>query len=116
MPMEVMLTTDGEACLNSAMVDFSSAINSPRGATERGATFGFVSVAPPSHDCCTSRIATADNATAGQKYFAKREIDIVSGCLFIEFSLSAPRLHFGESVKASGARSLSSRQQLTAAY
>ena len=31
-----MLTTAGDACLNSAMVDFSSGQNSPRGETARG--------------------------------------------------------------------------------
>src|SRR4249920_260898 len=104
MPMEVMLTTDGDACLKIVIVDFSSGINSPRGVTERGGAFGLVSVAPPNHDCCTSKKATDDNATAGQKYFAKREIEIVSGCLYIGFPWSDPTLHLGESVKTSGAR------------
>src|SRR5512141_1029445 len=102
--MEVMLTTDGDACLKSAMVDFSAGINSPRGITVRGVTFGFVNVAPPNHDCCTSSKTTDDNAIAGQKYFAKHEIEIGRGCLFIKFRLSDPRLHFGASIKTRGAR------------
>ena len=75
MPMDVMLSTEGDACLNSAMVDFSSAIRSPRGVTARAAVLGLLSVALPNQDCCASRMTTDDNATTGQRYFLQREID-----------------------------------------
>lgn len=104
MPIEVMLTTDGDACLKIAIVDFSPGIKSPRGETWRGLALGLVSVAPTNHDCCVSTKATEDSAIAGQKYFAKREIDIGTGCLFIGFHLFNPRLHFGASVKTRGGR------------
>jgi hypothetical protein len=41
----VMLTTAGEACLKSPMVDFSSDQSSPRGETARGAALGSFKVA-----------------------------------------------------------------------
>jgi hypothetical protein len=40
-----MLTTAGDACLKSAMVDFSSGQSSPRGETARGTAFGSFNVA-----------------------------------------------------------------------
>lgn len=61
-----MLTTDGEACRNKAMVDFSSAKSSPLPATALGAARGSLSDALLTHESLKSRIAIAEIATAAQ--------------------------------------------------
>src|SRR5437879_12933353 len=97
-----MLTTDGEACRNKVMVDFSSAESSPIAATARGAARGSLSDALLTHESLNSTVAIAAIAkTAQTQTQAERRLrlslelicDMRSSQIFLDHSLRFASLY-----------------------
>jgi hypothetical protein len=63
----VICTTEGDACLNKLMVDFSSVKSSPRAVTARAAARGSFSEAPPIQDCFAIKTVIKETAATAQK-------------------------------------------------